>query len=312
MGVSVIRARLKDAAVFSSGRPLRGILPQLCLLLPVLGILFCPGCRSLFSVGGDDNEFPEPQQRPESVITEVFLETLSWDGSARVACDSLDVLVFSAAGRRELELHRRCGFNDSLNLRTTPGDKLLALLSDSPFRLNTALLNTFDAVELLVFNFQDDNPTLPIRTAQGTFLAGSRLEVRLQPLMCRVVVESVTNAMDGYKLFENPRAFLSNVNPQAEAFRTNGFCWLGQAVDTLKTPLPCDIGLFTQYPGTQLFCYPNDVEPSISNPATVLNLEGECDGVTRCFPLTLPPLQRGCSVSAEFLFDETDYSARVL
>ena len=207
---------------------------------------------------------------------------------------------------KSLESHCRVAFRDSLTLFSTPGDKILYAVADSPFRFNLAAFPGADAIEGAVFRFEHDRPSRPILSGSSEFAAGGETVLALTPLMCRIVLESVTNGMDGYKRLEDPRAFLSQVNAEAELFRVSGFSPSEQQPDTLRTLLPCDIGLFTQYPGTVLYCYPNDPgEFSAPSPATVLNLEGECDGRTRLMSFPLPGMGRGCELYCSVDFDET-------
>ncbi len=223
--------------------------------------------------------------------------------------DSVDLFICEAGGLGAVEFRGKFPLKDSIFVSTTEGDKTAVLIANSPLQLNYEALSNLDALEQLRFSFRDDDPQRPLMSAVADFSAGDTVQMSFKPLMCRITIESVTNEMSGYKRLEEPRAFLSCTNPEAELFREQGFCRTSPEVaDTLRRYLPYDIGLFPQYPGTDLYCYPNDTPASEANPATVLNLEGECKGERRLMSFPLPPLPRGCHLYVEITFDETESS----
>lgn len=304
---------------FSSlaGHSSPGVPPIFLLLLICACLVAGPACDPVDNnenPSSDSVRPPEPEPAPAEMLTSTIrVRALSWEGGgSQPDCDSLDIFLFSATGLRKREYFRRMAFQDTVMIRSAPGDKIVALVSDSPLRINTAAVTSYDVLEQLKYSFCDDNPSRPLRTAQAEFEAGSGISLQLKPLMCRVVIVSVINDMSLYKVLECPRAYLSLINPEAEAFRQDGFSVTSQSTDTLKVFLPCDIGMFPQYPATELFCYPNDAGESFSNPSTVLTLEGEVEGKRRSMTLPLPSLYRGSSHGVEFCFDDNSYSAEVL
>ncbi|MBR1870128.1 MAG: hypothetical protein IJ799_08725 [Bacteroidales bacterium] len=244
---------------------------------------------------------PAPVERKGSVIF------LSYPVDYRV--DSIDLFLFSDSGTQPLELHRRTCLKDTFCFSSAPGDKEAVLIANCPYAFNLAAVPNLDALEQLRFSFSEDNPQAPLMSAVLNFEAGGTAKAVLQPLMCRVVIESVSNMMSGYRRLEDPSAFLSGMNPEAELLRSGGFAAIMPQTDTVRAALPCDIGIFTQYPGTELFCYPNDPgDASPASPPTLLHLEGACGGDFRRLSFALPPLHRGCTVRAAISFDETNSS----
>ena len=297
----------------SEGRSSAGDLPDppymaaavfflLASLLPVI-----PGCRPSPCVNEPLCEDPVGVVAASDTIISMFsVSDAGWPDSG---IGVLDVFLFSDSGTRPLEKHRRTVPGDTLQIVSSPGDKILVLIANSPYAFNLAAVPNLDAIEQIRVGFPDDDPRLPLMSAALSFEAGAESKAELQPLMCRIVIESVSNLMSGYRRLEDPQAFLSGMNPEAELLRYAGFAPSLPQSDTLKIPLPCDIGLFTQYPGTELFCYPNDPgESSMSSPSTVLNLEGSIGGAQRLLSFPLPPLRRGCTVRADISFDESSSS----
>ena len=211
----------------------------------------------------------------------------------------LDLFIYSADGLRSLESHTGGTFpNDTLDFELTAGDKTAVAVIDSPRPLNISALGKFETMEQLVFNAADDDPERPAMTGTAEFCAEEGASVRLDasPLMCTIVLADISNELGGYTRLESPCIFLTGCNPSAEALRMVGFRPQEIPADTIRTQLPFDIGLFTQYPGTVLNCYPNDTpESTLGTPRTEISLECTVKGSVVRFSTSLPPLERACT-----------------
>ena len=215
--------------------------------------------------------------------------------------ESLDLFVYQADGLKELQFHERISGGDAVLSLSDSLPKTLAVVANVRGTFNLDALNHFDSLDALVFRFSDDNPQAPLMTGIGSFVPGRDTTVALTPLLCTVQLTEVSNWMDGDRLAENPRVWLENINGQAEMFRERGFT-VRDPVASKTERLPFDIGLYSQYPGTKLYCYPNDLpNPTTGNPATELVFQYEVDGKTRTQRYILHPIQRGSTIPVEVM-----------
>lgn len=244
----------------------------------------------------------EPEYEPQDSIA-VVLDIDSGIGPA--ALSSADIFLFDSGGTRPLRLHSGFVGAGPHFLPSIPGEIQVVVVANFPYEFNDAALKTMDNLETLTLDFSSDNPDFPVMTGTAESISGDTLSVILRPLMSCIVIESVTNLMGGYQRLEDPYAYLSETNSSAEIFREVGFCVLCPSSDSLKVNLPCDVGIFTQYPSTRLYCYPNDQPDSPSNPATVLNLCGSTAGESREMTFPVPPISRNTTLRCGISFDET-------
>ena len=132
----------------------------------------------------------------------------------------------------------------------------------------------------------------------------------MKPLLCQVVVSSISNTMDGYELVESPRVRLTGIScyasvMQEEDFRPTEIAEYGEWAD-----LPYDIGMFTQNPGTTLFCYPNESSgTNLGGVNTAIELECFIMGQLCSFTENLPPFGRGAKLLVDITVDGP-YSCR--
>ena len=281
----------------------RGALPGagsfllFCLFLPpaLLG-----SCRK--------EALPEPGSRPDDPPPAVdSVRTLIRFQSGDAPVRRLDLFIYGNGGTRPLERHLQLdAIPDTLSLLTPPGEKILVGIANSPHRFNLNALARFDAMEHLSFSFSDDDPAFPVLGGSGG-TADHAGEIRLRPLLCRVVLASVANTMDGYELLESPRVRLCDLPDAAEILREKDFR-PAELIDAgAWTALPCDIGFFPQEPGTVLWCYPNDTpENVLGTPRPVLEFACEIQGRSCSFEVPLPPLPRGSSIQVELTIDGPD------
>jgi hypothetical protein len=129
-------------------------------------------------------------------------------------------------------------------------------------------------------------------SGQCEVASGTGRQLTLSPLLARIKLGEISNSMSGYVRLENPRIRLDNMNAWAELLRTNGFRPSELIEKPPSKPLPYDIGIFSQTPGTELYCYPNDSPLDAGTPATVFVLECEISGATCSFSISLPSVGR--------------------
>lgn len=299
------RERQSIIAGRSSGSFLLRLLLSHCASLSLaLFLSAVPGC-SLYADGADAPQTATPIIPPADSLC---LEIVVGSGIGPVAVSHADVFVFGAQGTCPLEYHTRFQGSGPCALPDIPGEKTVAAVVNFPYVFNTDAVRTLDNMETLSLDFLSDNPRYPVMTGVSEASEGDTVRIVVTPLMSGVLIESVTNDMDRYQRLEDPFAFLTSTNQSAELFRETGFCIRSPSSDSLKVSLPCDVGLFTQYPSTMLYCYPNDQPDSPSNPATVLNLCGSTAGRTREMAFKVPPMPRNTTLRCEISFDETSSS----
>ncbi len=225
----------------------------------------------------------------------------------------LDLFCYSDAGTQPLEVYRRYDNPpDTVILMAPEGRKRLVAIANSPHSFNLAALGRYDTIRQLSFSFSDDDPAVPILggSAEG---AAPDAVLRLTPLLCRIVLASVANTMDGYELLEDPRVRLRDLPDEAEILRTEEFR-PSQLIDAGSwAALPHDVGYFPQSCGINLWCYPNDTpEDILGTPRPSLELECRIRGETSTFEVPLPPLPRACTKEVELIINGPgDYRYRI-
>ena len=245
-----------------------------------------------------DEETAPPPAAVDSVLTRVRLS--AGDHAVR----TLDLFVYDGGGTQALEKHLLYDrLPDSLSFLTTAGEKILVGIANSPRRFNLAALGRYDAMQKLAFSFSDDDPASPVLGASAT-TAGQAGALDLRSLLCRIVLRTVTNTLDGYELLEEPRVRLIDLPDNAEILREMDF----RPAELLDAgpwaALPCDVGFFPQEPGISLWCYPNDTpEEILGVPRPSLEFECRIAGERCSFTVPLPPLPRGCSKEVDLTVD---------
>ena len=226
----------------------------------------------------------------------------------------LNLFVYDADGLRRLLLHRCYDFlPDSAVFYCNATGVSVVAVADSPREFNVSALERYDSIELLTYDFEDDSPGRPVMSGQKDIASGGSGTVVLTPLLARVMAGELSNKLRGYVCLEDPRIYLENMNASAELLRTAGF----NPSETVPSPpvrrLPYDIGIFSQSPGTELFCYPNDAEEStIGNPPTAFVLECEIQGATRRFKVPLPAVRRNSTTRVDLtVTGETTFESKI-
>ena len=259
------------------------------LLLTVSPACLITSCREK-----DDESIQDVSVQVDSswfkLSMDVFCE--AFDSLPRVRCT--DVLVYDADDIGSLESWKRYDYlPDSLVIRGAKKAKRAVVIVNSPRTFNRIAIDRYDSMELLCCEFDEDSPEAPLMSGTCQLLPEASGHISLTPLMSRVQLCEISNTMKGYARLEDPRIYLENMNSAAEVMRGSGFRPSELLDDTRKKPLPFDIGIFSQKPMTELFCYPNESpEATVGSPQTILVLECEIYGNTCRFPVTLGEIGR--------------------
>ena len=269
----------------------------LAAVLAACTAAFLPSCERIDIIGGTENESGSGDI-PDSILTVVCLDD-------HPAIRTADIFIYRDEGLRRLEAHRRIKApGDPAAFQLEGGDKIVVGIANCPDSLSIGALDAYDTMEMLRFYYRDDGATGGLMSGTASCTSGDTVTLRFSTPMCRIALESVGHAFSNYRRLEDPVVFLSDVNPYVEALRWDSFTPTETLNDTsglkgmMWERLPCDIGTYTQFPGTELYCYPN--ESSVT--PTRLTVEGTPSGAPRCrFTTTLPPLSYGdrLSVSLE-------------
>lgn len=238
---------------------------------------------------------PVPVVKPDSTSTYTCTVRLKADYPVRGA----QLLVYRSDGLKDLV----CAVQSEGELATVELTdslpKTIAVVANSKYRLNTSALDHIDSLDGLTCRMEDEDPAAPVMSGMAAVSPGQDTEIRLTPLLCTVILAEVTNLYEGDTLAEYPRVWLENANGEADLFRDAGFP-VKDPVNTRTVKLPSDIGIYTQHPGTRLYCYPNDLpDPNPGNPATELVMQYEVEGETHTWRTTLHPIGRGEIIAAE-------------
>ena len=266
------------------------------LLLSILSALL-GSCRKI-NPGAEEKDPIQEVQAPDSVLTGIRLQ------AGGLPVRRLDIFIYDASGTKTLQKHVQLdSLPGELHLPALPGEKILVGIANSPLRFNLGALGRFDAMEQLQYRFGDDNPEYPILGGFCSSVEESGTIV-LRPLLCKIVLSSVSNAMDGYELLEEPRVRLCDLPDGTEVLREKDFR-PSELIDAgAWQALPYDVGYFPQYPGIALWCYPNDTpETVLGVPRPSLQFECTICGETCSFEVPLPPLDRGCTKEVELTID---------
>ncbi|MBO6169952.1 MAG: hypothetical protein J6O51_08280 [Bacteroidales bacterium] len=254
-----------------------------------------PACLFLScdkDTGREDVELVELQVDSCHVCIKFAVHDMIADTASQVR--SLDLLIYKADGIKELRDKRHYDFLPDSILIYGPREDLVAVaIANYPQELFSCPPERFEEAEGLICDFESDSPGRPLMSASCNIEQGEGASLMLIPLMSKVKLGQISNNQKKYVRLEDPRIYLENVNASAEILRLGGFRPAELLQAPVRAPLPYDIGIFTQSPGTELFCYPNDsAEATIGTPSTVLVLECEIKGETCRFSTSLPAIRR--------------------
>lgn len=253
-----------------------------------------PGCEIIDVTG-------EEEARIDSLFTVIVPARESIINNA-------DVFLYSDKEVRRLEGHVHLGRGeDSAVFKTPSGDKLAVVIANSPRTFNDQALISYDSMEVLPFYYCDEDRDFPMMSGSTSCRAGDTLSVSMYSFMCSVNLRSVEHSFSNYGRLEDPIMYMENVSASAEALRRDSFLPAETTNDTtgmrglMWERLPCDVGMYPQYPKITLNCYPNESSVNRSRLVVV----GCVDGKVCKFSTELPSLSAGSVVSADLTIGST-------
>lgn len=217
---------------------------------------------------------------------------------------NLQLLIYGCDGTQNLEaLLRFSHVPDSVEILLPAGEKLVAAIANMPRSLSPVALARYGSLRELGYDFTEEDCSCPVLSGEGATV-GQSCWISLEPLVCQVELSAISNSMDNYELVENPRVRLVNINSYAGILQTEDFFPTEVISFGEWTKLPYDIGMFTQNPGTVLYCYPNETQDTgFNDMRTAMELECEILGKTCSFRTWLPPFGRNSRVLVEITVD---------
>lgn len=186
----------------------------------------------------------------------------------------LDLFVYKDEGLIPLEKHIHCPVKAgngpvTIGYDGEEADKLFVCIrSDGRTVWNVAALSRYEAIEQLSFHLTDENPSIPYAVCFGQFRQGDSVSMKPVPLLSEIRLRSISHQFGNYRRLEDPLIFLRGANSSVFALQESGFHDCDHLYDTtglrglVWDRLPFDIGMYTQYPNTSVFCYPFDAGAS--------------------------------------------------
>lgn len=269
------------------------IVYSLLVLLPAFLVLSCEK-----SGPADPSAGTEPVQVKDSAVFVLKF------GEVEQSVKNLDIFIYDAEGVQSLEKHiTRKDMPSALEVKLCKGEKIVAAVANSPKKFKTASMSRHSALSQVSFEFKEDSSGSPIMSASAR-TSGEEATLDLKPMLCEVILKSISNTMDDYELLESPRIRLRGINARA-AFFTDEEYLPSETVDKGEwASLPYDIGYYPQETGTVLLCYPNQTpESNIGQDRTSLELECTITGKKCSFLVDLPPFGRASRTEVSISVD---------
>lgn len=269
------------------------IVYSLLVLLPAFLVLSCEKTGP----GGPSGVTDPVQVKDSAVFVLKFAEQ-------KHTVKNLDIFIYDAQGVQTLEKHiSRKDLPPSLEVKLSKGEKIVAAVANSPKKFKTSSMSRQSALTQVSFEFKEDSGDAPIMSASSR-TEGEEVSLALQPMLCEVVLKSISNTMDDYELLESPRIRLRGINARAAFFSDEEYL-PSETVDKGEwKSLPYDIGYYPQETGTVLLCYPNQTpESNIGQDRTSLELECTITGKKCSFLVDLPPFGRASRTEVSICVD---------
>lgn len=275
------------------------------LAVPAIAIAGVCACSK---PAAEEPEISETPQEP-AVIQEIALLNVSWAQNV----SHTDIFVYGADAAGELESHDKYpGLPSSVPVVSDGKKKTVVAICNCGFGFNLTALKKYDSMQMLSYKFDDENPESPLLSGFCT-AGGGNDTISLSPLLCRITLKEISNALDDYVLLENPIIFIDGISASEAVLRTEGFRPKEEVDDTLKAALPYDIGFYSQQPDTEVFCYPNDTPDNIIGPvSTELCFCCEIEGEKCTYRVPLTPFGRGADISVKIdIIDRNEFYYKV-
>ena len=289
----ILSDRFQSEGSLPDRRFLSVIVYSLLVLLPALLVSSCEKVAAT----------PDGPDGPEQEVRDSAITRISFKDTDKPV-ERLDVFIYETEGVQKLEKHLVLdSLPPSLEVYISEGDKLIAAVANSPKKFKETAMERYSAVSQISYLFTEDSPELPIMS--GSAESGDQeAEIELTPMLCEVVLSSITNTMEGYELLEEPRIRLRGINSAAKFFGDAEYLPEETIDKGAWASLPYDIGYYPQKPGTTLYCYPNRTpESTIGQDRTSLELECGIKGKRYSFTVDLPPFGRAAKTEVEITVD---------
>ncbi len=264
-------------------------------------LVFLPAFLVLSCRKDDPHASSAEEDITEQKDSAVFVLRFS---AAASTIKALDIFIYDDEGLGALEKHiSRTDMPSSLEVKLAKGRKMIAAVANSPKKFKTSSMSRQSVLQQVVYEFKDDSRDCPIMSGSAR-ASGEEAEIRLEPMLCTVVLKSISNTMDDYELLESPRVRLRGINAKASFFTEEEYL-PAETVDKGEwSSLPYDIGYYPQEPGIELDCYPNETpESSLGLDRTYLELECTIMGKKCSFTVDIPPFGRASRTEVELTVD---------
>lgn len=274
-------------------RPDCGSLSVLSCLLPIISVLAVSCIRT--------EDIPQPEPEIEEMPADTVKTMLKIiNGADWCSIAGIDVLIYDKDGQCESAVGMKADGNEvEIPFLSTAGQKECIIVANSSRNLKLKIMDRLDTMQSLTFAYEDEDPDKPVMVARAAVTAGKDTVLTLQPFLCRVVIEEVSNAMDGWVLMEEPEVYLSDINPEVGILQEKEFRPSATLEEGPAASLPYDIGFYSQYPGTVLHFYPNDTpERVLGGCRTTLTFRCKVEGEVIEETVALPPSGRNSLVRA--------------
>ncbi len=196
------------------------------------------------------------------------------------------------------------------------GDRQMAAVSGTPGGpLAWTDIQTYGSLEKVRFSLEEEDPLRP-RLYGENYLEDARSRIvflRLQSMLCSIRIRSVCADFSGHPYadasFNNDKLYLINAGAECLPFSkdTDGpVSWINQgrldsaAVARLPRPEMLlqegygAVGADRIHLEKDFYCYANPAEEDqLGSPVTRLVLEGDINGITCYYPISLPAMEPG-------------------
>ncbi len=225
---------------------------------------------------------------------------------------AVDILIYSAGGLKELETHYHIDkdmeelFNNGFEFKAVRGPKSIALIANSPKKLNINAIAKYSALEGIAFKFSEDSPLFPLMSGTAEFEEEDTEAVvkSLEAIISRIDLVLISNNLDDYELLESPRIRLRSLNASVNAFEKGPY-FPKEVIDYGEwEELPYDIGFYSQNPETTLYCYPNWA--GSSSFCTEFEIECKIRSKSRSYRFDIPTIARNSHILVELSIGEDD------
>ena len=312
------RRNLKGRQTIRRASLLRCILQHIATPSFVISLLIPPaltvsGCGRTGIENDRDGIQEDPASEQSTADSALFSISVSTDDRVtghEGKIGRLDIFIYDSDGLQELEKHITLSPEtispngiSTLGAVCLPGTKTVVGIANMPHEADENKVKRFNAIELLTARFGDDDPRFPIMSGTCQVSENGTGTLVLKPLMSAIVISSITNSMERYRMVEEPELILVSPSFEAEILRESGFRPDSQETDSSSVRLSCDIGTFTQYPSARLFCYPND-DPGQT--PTLCILRCTIDSTDVQYSMEMPRIKRNSAIDISLEISGTD------